>query len=211
MASETSPLLQGVLDGAGAHETMPAGSLKHSRLPSWYLKPSRRPSQTPLGQWSRPLVLIVLILFVFYQANSFRNGPPLKIPLVKGPFDLPLSIARNLGPYTPWFSMTDGHYQVPRDCRVDQVHILQRHGARYPTLDAGFRIRTAIDKLRKVERFNSPVFDFFQTWEYTLGIEDLLPYGAKEFVGLFSICRKANDKADPMTGALPLRFSTVLF
>ncbi|KAM0786582.1 hypothetical protein ACM66B_002038 [Microbotryomycetes sp. NB124-2] len=89
-------------------------------------------------------------------------------------------------------------YRPPRGhCHVTQVNVLQRHGARYPTLGAAIEIDVTVDKLVKYHKkqlnrqYNSEQlrFDdqgsrwaFLNDWRYNLGIDDLLPYGEHEVV-----------------------------
>nr|XP_031863612.1 uncharacterized protein CI109_000864 [Kwoniella shandongensis]KAA5530684.1 hypothetical protein CI109_000864 [Kwoniella shandongensis] len=57
------------------------------------------------------------------------------------------------GPYAPYRSMGKGGGQVglPRGCEVDQVTLLHRHTARYPTTSAGKCMLRALKKLRNRE------------------------------------------------------------
>jgi hypothetical protein len=57
---------------------------------------------------------------------------------------------------------------------------LQRHGARYPTLGAAIDIAGALTKLMAVTTYKDPKLEFLKTYEYILGVEDLVPFGAQE-------------------------------
>lgn len=61
---------------------------------------------------------------------------------------LPIYISRHLGPYTPWYAV--GQYQAPpASCQLEQVSILQRHGARFPTASAGKKYAASVAKLQQ--------------------------------------------------------------
>ncbi|KAL0960773.1 hypothetical protein HGRIS_005794 [Hohenbuehelia grisea] len=79
--------------------------------------------------------------------------------------------------YAPWFPAAQ-YRAPPSGCHITQVNILQRHGARFPTSGATTAIRSALSKLSSVQNFTDPRLDFLRTYQYTLGINDLVPFGA---------------------------------
>lgn len=98
-------------------------------------------------------------------------------------------IFSNLGPYTPWrpstlFPQTAAYEVLPDQCTVKQVHILHRHGARYPTdgMDDGPGLLAA--KIQNTTRNNtfeaSGELAFLHDWKYELGVADLVHQGAQE-------------------------------
>ena len=98
-------------------------------------------------------------------------------------------IFANLGPYTPWrpstlFPETSAYQVVPKHCKVKQVHMLYRHGARYPTdgADEGPGLFGAM--VRNGTRDNSfratGDLEFMNNWNYSLGQALLVPQGAQE-------------------------------
>ncbi|KAJ6614203.1 histidine phosphatase superfamily [Mycena sp. CBHHK59/15] len=80
------------------------------------------------------------------------------------------------GTYTPFFSV-DSYIPPPAGCCVNQI---QRHGAWYPTSGASKNIISAISKLQSAENYTDSHLDFLKTFEYTLGISDLVPFGAQQ-------------------------------
>ncbi|GAA5874128.1 hypothetical protein JCM8547_008381 [Rhodosporidiobolus lusitaniae] len=91
---------------------------------------------------------------------------------------LPDFIANNLGPYSPYHA--NGVYQaVPSGCSLTQVNILQRHGQRFPTANAGKKIKASVAKLQKATSFSSDL-SFVTDYVYELGADDLTPSGASE-------------------------------
>ncbi|KAI0940316.1 hypothetical protein AcV5_001458 [Taiwanofungus camphoratus] len=69
-------------------------------------------------------------------------------------------------------------------CRVcpwsADVNILQRHGARYPTKSASKAIKKALKKLQGAKKFTDPQMYFLHNFTYSLGKDDLVPFGAAE-------------------------------
>ncbi|KAI5476256.1 acid phosphatase, phytase [Pseudohyphozyma bogoriensis] len=91
---------------------------------------------------------------------------------------LPSYIANSLGPYSPYAAQRT-YPSPPVGCTIDQVNILQRHGARYPTASAGKRIAASVTKLKSATSFGSSVA-FAQNYTYSLGGDDLIPFGATQ-------------------------------
>lgn len=57
---------------------------------------------------------------------------------------------------------------------------LQRHGARWPTSNAGAECKSAVKKLKQVKKYKEDYLDFLKHFKYDLGVDDLLPFGAKQ-------------------------------
>lgn len=50
-------------------------------------------------------------------------------------------VLRHLGGNSPWMAKTEGvsshASEVPANCYIDQIHMMSRHGERYPTFRTG--------------------------------------------------------------------------
>lgn len=113
---------------------------------------------------------------------------------------LPGYIGRNLGPYSPYHDV--GNYVTPPVlCSIDQtcrhavlrssegssltvrrpgqVNILQRHGARFPTSNAGKKMSASVSKLKKAKSPASSLA-FVKDYTYALGADDLTSLGAEQ-------------------------------
>ncbi|GAA6015338.1 hypothetical protein JCM10207_008954 [Rhodosporidiobolus poonsookiae] len=91
---------------------------------------------------------------------------------------LPSYIASNLGPYSPWAAA--GTYQdAPAGCTIDMVNILQRHGQRYPTANAGKKISASVAKLQAATSLTGDL-TFVKNYKYALSADNLTPGGAAE-------------------------------
>jgi len=81
--------------------------------------------------------------------------------------------------YSPYFPA--GEYQLPpQGCKVTQVNILQRHGARFPTSGAAAGIESVISKLKAARAFADPRLHFLANFTYDLGTDDLVSFGAAQ-------------------------------
>ena len=134
------------------------------------------------------------------EALSIETAPAIAVhegfdPVVRpttfdGKSSSKFNIVRNWGNLSPWFSLPadtwglpDASPIVPKGCEIQQVHILHRHGARYPTSGSGPSAFAA--KLHNIT-VNGTGFsasgpaEFLNTWEYRLGAEILTPLGREQ-------------------------------
>ncbi|KAJ7461520.1 phytase [Mycena latifolia] len=88
-------------------------------------------------------------------------------------------LRKSWGAYSPFFSVNE-YTPPPEGCEVTQVNILQRHGARFPTLGASLNIVSAVWKLQSVDAYTHPAMEFLPSFDYALGVNDLVPFGALE-------------------------------
>ena len=91
-----------------------------------------------------------------------------------------------MGQVSPYFPNPIGfginEYPLPAGANISQVHVLHRHGSRYPTTGAGVtKFGTALTQLVSsgAAAFNGSL-DFLNTWSYQLGAEILVPVGRQE-------------------------------
>ena len=92
------------------------------------------------------------------------------------------------GELSHYFPNPDGfgveEYSLPKNASIVQLHMLHRHGARYPT--SGSDVTTLADKIteytaqnRGQDAFTGPLA-FLNDWTYKLGAEILVPVGKQE-------------------------------
>ncbi|KAF9015491.1 histidine phosphatase superfamily [Cyathus striatus] len=84
------------------------------------------------------------------------------------------------------FGLPDASPLIPDGCELTQVHLLHRHGARYPAEGAaapgfGKTIHTAA--AGKGFSASGPL-SFLNTWQFRLGAEILTPYGRSQLFNL---------------------------
>ncbi|WFD30994.1 hypothetical protein MSPP1_002022 [Malassezia sp. CBS 17886] len=99
-------------------------------------------------------------------------------------------IFRNLGTTSPYhvaddlFPETHGKESVPERCELQQVHILHRHGARFPTssaVEGAPLFGQVIANASKAGKLNATgELAFLNQWNYSLGAEVLVHQGTQE-------------------------------
>ncbi|OSD05745.1 phosphoglycerate mutase-like protein [Trametes coccinea BRFM310] len=107
--------------------------------------------------------------------------------------DSSFDIFKHWGNLSPWFSVERGSFGVdsgpeaPETCRVTGLHLLHRHGARYPTQWASYggpanfsaRLHNTADGWNA-----SGQLEFMNDWTYKLGEEILTPFGRQQLYDL---------------------------
>ncbi|KAI0756702.1 phosphoglycerate mutase-like protein [Daedaleopsis nitida] len=99
---------------------------------------------------------------------------------------------RYWGNLSPWWSqqgswgLPDASAVVPSGCELTQVHLLHRHGARYPTSgSAPSAFAAKIHAAATSTGFSaSGPLEFLNTWTYKLGAELLTPFGREQLFDL---------------------------
>ncbi|PIL31642.1 hypothetical protein GSI_06344 [Ganoderma sinense ZZ0214-1] len=99
---------------------------------------------------------------------------------------------RYWGNLSPWWSLGENAFglkataKVPSGCELTQVHLLHRHGARYPTSDSGpSHFAESLHATANSTGFTaSGPLEFLNTWTYKLGAELLTPFGREQLFDL---------------------------
>ncbi|KAI0734593.1 histidine phosphatase superfamily [Fomitopsis betulina] len=98
-------------------------------------------------------------------------------------------LIRSWGNLGPWFSVNRDAFglptadpQIPSGCELEQVHLLHRHGARYPTSgSAPSEFAATVQAAARGTGFSaSGPLEFLNTWTYKLGAEILTPEGRQQ-------------------------------
>ncbi|KAH8929993.1 phosphoglycerate mutase-like protein [Atractiella rhizophila] len=103
-------------------------------------------------------------------------------------------IAKHWGNLSPFYSVPqsfpgsesveNASPSIPHACKLKQVHILHRHGARYPTSYSGPE-NFALKLARHLPNLKtSGDLSFLPSWRYTLGAEILTPFGRNQLFQL---------------------------
>lgn len=111
-----------------------------------------------------------------------------QVPVSKSKAKTPFDITRYWGNGSPWWSvggawgLPQTTQVTPQGCELTQVHLLHRHGARYPNGDDVPTIfASEIHAAATSTGFNaSGPLEFLNTWTYSLGAELLTPFGRQE-------------------------------
>ncbi|PWY86034.1 acid phosphatase [Aspergillus heteromorphus CBS 117.55] len=90
------------------------------------------------------------------------------------------------GQYAPYFSVANESAispAVPDGCRVTFAQVLSRHGARYPSASKGKKYSELIAKIQANATTSfEGAYAFLNTYNYTLGTDDLVPFGEQQMV-----------------------------
>ncbi|KXN83922.1 3-phytase A [Leucoagaricus sp. SymC.cos] len=123
------------------------------------------------------------------------NRFPLVKPIASDAKDAEdFDVIHHFGSLQPWRSIPSAEYGlpdaspvVPKGCDIIQVHLLHRHGARYPTSGTGPATFAAKihDAANSVEGFEAAGdLAFLRDWTYKLGAEVLTPFGRSQLYDL---------------------------
>ncbi len=125
------------------------------------------------------------------KAYPYNNGAAAHFPLVapqpfgSGAESPDLDITKYWGNLSPWYSVQSSDYGlpdanplIPDGCEITQVHLLYRHGARYPSRSG---VTSFADKIKNATKKGNLAFSgelsFLSSWQYQLGQELLTPFG----------------------------------
>lgn len=95
------------------------------------------------------------------------------------------SIFQKMGDLCPYFSPEEGfgvdEHPLPKGANITQAHMLQRHGARYPSSGEGHDTWAAgINNATRAGTVFQGDLAFLNEWTYRLGKEVLVPRGRQE-------------------------------
>ncbi|KAJ7085973.1 phosphoglycerate mutase-like protein [Mycena crocata] len=134
------------------------------------------------------------------EADTIETAPSVAklnsvFPLINpGTSDKPgnaFDVLHHFGSLAPWQSvkslgLPDASAQIPAGCKLEQVHLVHRHGARYPTTGAPpSAFATLLHGVAATTGVNvTGPLAFLATWEYKLGAEILTPFGRSQLFDL---------------------------
>lgn len=157
------------------------------------LQPQRSSGRSHAILWALCIATLVIVYLHSRHPHALPFLPSLSSPLPQPPNPqpprhstsdqaLPPHIFHHLAQYSPYYTHSP-YLEPPPHCSIDQVSILQRHGARYPTKGATRVITPVLDRLKRIlDGLESPCgkLGFLKTYRYELGTEDLVPLGVRE-------------------------------
>ncbi|KZF26967.1 phosphoglycerate mutase-like protein [Xylona heveae TC161] len=105
-----------------------------------------------------------------------------QIPIADNPQDE--NIFQSMGLLSPYYSTPEGHgvdeYPLPPGSNISQLHMLHRHGARYPGASSGVtKFGQKMMKLKGTFKATGAL-SFLNDWTYKLGKEILVPVGRQQ-------------------------------
>lgn len=113
-------------------------------------------------------------------------------------------LLQHLANLAPWqsvhsFGLPSSSPLIPDGCNLHQVHLLHRHGARYPTSGSGpAQFAATLHAAANGAGFSaSGSLKFLNTWTYKLGAEILTPFGRSQlYVVMFFFSFLHADETD---------------
>ncbi|ODN84281.1 hypothetical protein L202_00264 [Cryptococcus amylolentus CBS 6039] len=123
-----------------------------------------------------------------YAYNDGKSGNfPLAASPPKDANSDKFDVFKYWGNLSPWYSVNSSFYGlndtsplIPEQCEITQVHLLYRHGARYPTSGSGptkFAAKLANATAQNGSFTAKDDLEFLNSWTYKLGAELLSPFG----------------------------------
>ncbi|PPQ62978.1 hypothetical protein CVT24_006084, partial [Panaeolus cyanescens] len=183
------PGLGSIFAGSTSTAAFPPPGVTDSAIDSFFPDGSQVgfPGPTPTGDEpdaiaTAPAVAKVDSIFPLVKPAAFDDRNK-----AKSSFD----VLQHLGSLSPWqsvesFGLPKASALIPAGCKLQQVHLVHRHGARYPTGDAGTgQFATNIHGAAQNGTFSaSGDLSFLNTWTYKLGAEILTPFGRSQLFNL---------------------------
>ncbi|KAH9951980.1 phosphoglycerate mutase-like protein [Amylocystis lapponica] len=142
---------------------------------------------TPTG--AEPALIATAPSYPIHSGAAHLVSPTFASANNKSHFDL----FKHWGNLSPWYSVGKGAFgldsgpEAPETCRVTGLHLLHRHGARYPTEWASYGGPAVFaSKLHKVASKWTATgsLSFLNDWTYKLGEEILTPFGRQQLFDL---------------------------
>ncbi|KAK1989681.1 histidine acid phosphatase [Colletotrichum falcatum] len=85
------------------------------------------------------------------------------------------------GQYSPYFSVpSEIGPDTPPGCKITFAQVLSRHGARDPITSMAAKFETLINRIQNSVTSYGKGYEFIKTYKYTLGTEQLTPFGERE-------------------------------
>ncbi|KAI0371493.1 phytase [Pilatotrama ljubarskyi] len=126
------------------------------------------------------VLLFATLLFIWYAYATLIPGGHLELRTTSTPtLGVSREVQQSWSMYSPYFP-AELYQPIPQNCSINQVHIIQRHGARFPTSGAAARIQAAVGKLKAAAEYTDPLLSFVKNFTYDLRRDDLVPFGAAQ-------------------------------
>lgn len=111
------------------------------------------------------------------------DGPSSSCNDVEKGFQCNVDVSHYWGQYSPYFTVPSQiSAEVPEHCEITFAQVLSRHGARDPTAGKTLRYRQTIEHIQSTSRRFPGKYHFLKNYRYTLGADQLTPFGEEEMV-----------------------------
>ncbi|KAF4573027.1 hypothetical protein EYR36_007537 [Pleurotus pulmonarius] len=127
------------------------------------------------------------------HAPKVDSYSPLVKPRPLGGSGVAFDLLQHLGGLSPFksvdsFGLPDASERIPNGCKLQQIHLIHRHGARYPTSTSQGSPGAFATKLHTAASLGNLTvrapLEFLKDWVYKLGRNDLTPFGRQQMFDL---------------------------
>ncbi|KAG2150719.1 histidine phosphatase superfamily [Suillus bovinus] len=134
----------------------------------------------PTATGAEPAAIVTAVPF-----SKVEGMYPLSMPHSADGADTTFDVTRHWGNFAPMYSvdsfgLPDASPVIPEGCGINAVHLLMRHGARYPASDEPGPSHFASEVHAAASKKGFSVtgdLEFLATWTYKLGANNLTPFG----------------------------------
>lgn len=165
-------------------------------------------SQLRRKEYGQNLTTRAFLLATASALPLYDNVHPLVPP--SSDDDSKFNIIKHWGNLSPYHSvkshgLPESSQVIPDGCTLDEMHWLQRHGARYPTSSPGGPAGLAM-RLQAAKGWSAEDdLAFLNEWNYKLGAELLTPFGRAQLYNLGAAARiKYGYLLERMEGRKPV-------
>lgn len=135
-------------------------------------------------------VTIVIMLFLLLKWTSpteSKNAAP-ATAATGLTYPSGFNMKNNWGSLSPYFdtgatfpeidpTVNEGLHELPKHCKLQQVHVLHRHAERFPTSGSGASMEATAFKLKNMTEPPAKVLEWLNDWKYTFDTELLVSKG----------------------------------
>ncbi|KAI1776878.1 phosphoglycerate mutase-like protein [Hypoxylon cercidicola] len=129
------------------------------------------------------LVVVLSITITFFSLGFMQSIATQPCSGVSRDRHCRKEVARSWGQYSSSFSVpSEISPSVPDGCEVTFAQLLARHGARDPTEHKSLAYGAVIDRIHSSVTQYGKDFEFIKDYKYTLGADQLTPFGEQQMV-----------------------------
>ncbi|KAG0702011.1 histidine phosphatase superfamily [Suillus ampliporus] len=165
--------------GSTVVASYPPSGATNTAIDSYFPDASQVGNAGPTATGAEPEAVVTAIPF-----SKLEDAFPLSSPNSADGADTTFNVMRHWGNLAPMYSvesfgLPDTSPVIPEGCGLNAVHLLMRHGARYPAPDSGYaQFAAAIHSAASNKSVSvTGDLEFLATWTYKLGEATLTPFG----------------------------------
>ncbi|KAG1789629.1 histidine phosphatase superfamily [Suillus plorans] len=166
--------------GSTVADSYPPPGATNTAVDTYFPDASRVGYAGPTPTGAEPAAIVTAVPF-----SKVEDVFPLSRPNSADGADITFNVMRQWGNFAPMYSvesfgLPDASPVIPEGCGINAVHLLMRHGARYPASDepGPSQFASKIHAAASKKGFSATGdLEFLATWTYKLGVNNLTPFG----------------------------------